>query len=122
MYIKQKTAPQNSPLERGRGCVTPRHSFLKTKAVTEADRYRLATLSPIYSNTSTYAALLTVTHPFVPSQEGNSQHPKPLTTNKKQAPEPPRPKEGSGVCYAQAKPPKNQKHPPKAKKHDFTKQ
>ena len=38
----KKTAPQNSPLERGRGCVTPEHSHLKTKTVTEADRYRLS--------------------------------------------------------------------------------
>ncbi len=73
-FTYKKTAPQNSPLERGRGCVTPKHSFLKTKTVTEADRYRLAILSPIYRNTSTYAALLTVTHPFVPSQERKQPH------------------------------------------------
>ena len=29
-------------LQRGRGCVTSVHSILKTKAVTEADRYRLS--------------------------------------------------------------------------------
>ena len=70
----KKSAFQNSPLERGRGCVTPVHSHLKTKTVTEADRYRLAILSPIYRNTSTYAAPFSVTHPFVPSQEGKHPH------------------------------------------------
>ena len=66
----KKSAFQNSPLERGRGCVTPVHNHLKTKTVTEADRYRLAILSPIYSNNSAYAAPFSITHPLIPSQEG----------------------------------------------------
>ena len=75
-----------------------------------------ARMPPFSCNTSTHPA------PLNPLSRGETSPLKPLITNKKQAPEPPRPKEGSGVCYAQAKPPKNQKHPPKAKKHDFTKQ
>ena len=63
LITKKKTASQNSPLERGRGCVTPVHSHLKPKQPLKPNRHLL-------KNTSSQTSPLTVTHPFIPSQEG----------------------------------------------------
>ena len=67
----KKSAFQNSPLERGRGCVTPKHSFLKTKTVTEADRYRLSKQQQNHFNPS--RALLHNT-PLCPLSRGEIPH------------------------------------------------
>ena len=55
------------------------------------------TTSPNSSkNTSTFAAPLAVTHPSIPSQEGNPTRHKSLITNKKQATESPLSRRGRG--------------------------
>ena len=68
---KQNPASQNSPLERGWGCVTPVHSHLKPKRSLKLTDTAYPNSS---KNTSIFAAPLTITHPFIPSQEGKSQH------------------------------------------------
>ena len=119
-HYRQESSARTSPLERGRGCVTPEQSHLKPKTVTQSPRN---TTSPNSGkNTSAHTAPLTVTHPSIPSREGKPPHHKPLITNKKATPEPPRPKEGSGVCDPRAKPPQTQNGHPKPKKHHLAKQ
>ena len=75
--LPTKNSIQISPLERGRGCVTPAHSLPNQKQPPEANRYFRATLntrnttSPNNSKIiSNQPASLTVTHPFIPYQEG----------------------------------------------------
>ena len=51
-------------------------------------------------NISSYAALLSVTHPFIPSQEGKQPRHLSLITNKKIAFQTSPLGEGSGVCHA----------------------
>ena len=53
---------------------------------------------------STHTASLTVTHPLIPSQEGKQIHSNLSFPNRKAASKSPRPKEGQGVCDAQALP------------------
>lgn len=72
-------------LQRGRGCVTFVHCFLKPKAVTQ--NLRDNTSSNNSKNISTQTSPFTVTHPFIPSQEGKPPRYKPIITNKKQAPQ-----------------------------------
>ena len=70
-------------LQRGWGCVTPVHCHLKPKAVTQSLRN---TSSPNRSkNISPHTAPLTITHPSIPSREGNPTRHKSLITNKKTA-------------------------------------
>ena len=64
---KQNPVSQNSPLERGRGCVTPVHSHLKPKQPLKPTDTAYTNSS---KNTSIFAAPLTVTHPSIPYQEG----------------------------------------------------
>ena len=110
MYIKQKPASQNSPLERGRGCVTPRHSFLNPKAVTEADRYCLATPNTSINGFSKHLIPCRASHrntPLHPLSRGEISHSKlSLPTRKQHLNLPYR--EGSGVCDARAQTPENQ--------------
>ena len=83
LTIKKKNNIQFSPLERGRGCVTPVHSYLKIKS--NHQKPTNATSPNSRKNNSNYAAPLTVTHPFIPSQEGNQKLHKPLISKKKAA-------------------------------------
>ena len=86
LITNKNAASQTSPLEKGRGCVTPKHSFLKSKVVTQSPRN---TTSPNSSkNTSTQTAHLTITHPFIPSQEGKINTPNPSLPTRKQHPKP----------------------------------
>ena len=66
----KRTQLPNLPVpKRGRGCVTPEHSYLKIKS--NHQKPTNAT-SPNSSKTiSSQPAHLTVTHPSIPSQEGN---------------------------------------------------
>ena len=122
IFNKKATFPI-SPLERGRGCVTSAHRHSNQKQPLKANRYFCATLntrnttspnsSKIISNQSAH---LTVTHPFIPSQEGNSTHHTPLISNKK-ATFPISPLERGWGCVTYAHSHPNQKHPPEAKKH-----
>ena len=84
--------------------MTPVHCFLKQKLSLMFDGYCLETLSPIYRNTSAFAASLTVTHPLIPSQEGK-QATHPSLTNRKQHFKAPLSR-GAGVCDACALLPK----------------
>ena len=68
-----KSSIQISPLERGWGCVTSEHGFLKSKTSTRS-RQILPRNNKLpetaYRNILSPTSLLTVTHPLVPSQEG----------------------------------------------------
>ena len=81
-YPKESNAPI-SPLERGRGCVTYKHSHLKSKASAQSSRN--TTSSNSNKIISSQPVLLTITHPLIPSQEGNPSRHKPLITNKNAA-------------------------------------
>ena len=64
-------------LQRGRGCVTSRHCHLKSKAATQSRQIPPRStkfLETVFRNPSTHAAPLTVTHPLIPSREGNHPH------------------------------------------------
>ena len=70
LISNKKAALQTSPLERGRGCVTYKHSLLNQKHPPKPRN----TSSPNSSkNTSAQPTPLTVTHPLIPSREG--KHP-----------------------------------------------
>ena len=62
-----KSSIQNSPLERGWGCVTSAHSLPNQKHPPEANRYHPQ------KNTSPKTAHFTITHPLLPSQKTNYQ-------------------------------------------------
>ena len=64
---QQESSIQISPLERGWGCVTSEHSHLKPKQPLKPTDTAYPNSS---KNTSIFAAILTITHPFIPSQEG----------------------------------------------------
>ena len=64
-------------LQRGRGCVTPEHSYSNQKQPPEAQEIP-------HCNISSQPELLSVTHPFVPSLEGNHPQYKSLISNKKE--------------------------------------
>ena len=82
LITNKKTAFQTSPLERGGGCVTSAHSFLKSKASTQSrqilhnstNNNKCNISQQLSKNISPHAAPLTVTHPSIPSQEGNPPH------------------------------------------------
>ena len=72
-----KSSIQISPLERGWGCVTSEHGFLKSKTSTRS-RQILPRNNKLpetaYRNILSPASLLTVTHPSIPSREGKTSH------------------------------------------------
>ena len=103
LITNKKAASQISPLERGRGCVTPEHSHLKPKAVTQSPRNTSSSNSS--KNTSTHTAHLTITHPSIPSQEGKHTHSNHSLPTRKQRQNLPY-REGPGVCDVQAQLPK----------------
>ena len=90
----KKAVSQNSPLERGWGCVTSEHSHLKPKQPPETNKQHL-------KNTSSQTSPPTVTHPFIPSQEGKqTQQSTNYQTENSISKLPSR--EGQGVCHVRA--------------------
>ena len=100
----------NLPSREGLGCVTSVHSFLKPKAVTQ--NLRDNTSSNNSKSISTQTSSLTVTHPFIPSQEGKhhtqSTHYQ-QETSISNLPS----REGPGVCDIRAQLPKIKSNHPK---------
>ena len=67
-HYQQENSIQISPLERGWGCVTPKHSHRKTKAVTQSQETQPH--QTVAKSISSQPAPLSITHPFIPSLEG----------------------------------------------------
>ena len=111
LTIKKKNNIQFSPLQRGWGCVTPTHSYLKIKS--NHQKPTNATSPNSRKNNSNYAAPLTVTHPLKPLS-GTGKHPrhKPLIIKKNAASNLPS-REGRG-CVTPEHSLLLQKHPPEA--------
>ena len=98
--IKQNPASQNSPLERGRGCVTSAHSLPNQKQTPETNKPHLKKQQQKHPNRAPHRN--TPLHP----QSNNS------LSNRKQHPKLPS-REGPGVCHAQAQPPQTKNNHPK---------
>ena len=83
LIYNEKTVFQTSPLERGRGCVTPVHSLLKPKAVTQSrqilhnstNNNKCNISQQLSKNISSHTAPLTVTHPLNPLSRGETNTP-----------------------------------------------
>ena len=84
--------------------MTLKLSFLKSKILTDNRRITPLNTKHNFLHVSAYAAQLIVTHPLIPSQEGKQIHSNLSFPNRKAASKSPRPKEGQGVCDAQALP------------------
>ena len=65
------------------GCVTSVHSLLKSKTVSETEQKTHPSTG--IAKVSAQLALLTVTHPSIPSQEGKPPRYKPLIVKQKTA-------------------------------------
>ena len=65
IHYQQENSTKISPLERGRGCVTPKHSHRKTKATTQSQETRPH--QTVAKSISSQPAPLSVTHPSIPS-------------------------------------------------------
>ena len=131
LTIKKKNNIPNLPSGEGSGVCHACAQLLNSKQSLEADRYHFSSnldkcssspnssnmlLETVSRNTSTQTASLSVTHPFIPSQEGKQPRHLSLITNKnaapktsphnilitkkKQASQTSPLGEGSGVCHA----------------------
>ena len=83
LTIKKKNNIPTSPLERGRGCVTPVHSHLKIKS--NHQKPTNATSPNSRKTISSQPAHLTVTHPFNPLSRGETSHSTHSLPNRKSA-------------------------------------
>ena len=106
-------------LQRGRGCVTPKHSLLKTKAVTRSQE------TPPHQTVAKTSQPMPRPSPSrtpqSPLKRGNLHATNHSLPTRKQRPNLPS-REGSGVCDPRAKPPQTQNGHPKPKKHHLAKQ
>ena len=104
-HYQQEHSIPNLPSREGPGVC---HARAEPPKIKSSHRNSTDTSAPNSSkNTSSQTALLTITHPSIPSQEGNNTRHKSLITNKKNSiPNLPS-REGTGVCHAQAQPPKS---------------